>query len=358
MNIRENVPLAPLTTFQVGGPARYLAEVKTEDEARQALDFARKNNLPIFVMGGGSNVLVSDEGFPGLVILNRIGGVKIEQSANKTKVSVGAGEDWDSFVARTVAENLSGLEALSGIPGLVGAAPVQNIGAYGREAGEVIASVSVLDMESGEKKEYGREECAFGYRDSFFKSASPGKYLITAVVFELMPGGAPRVSDYPDVEKYFKGNSQPTLMEVRQAIIEIRARKGMVLLPGYEAYKSAGSFFKNPVVSRTEFEKAKNAVEAESGGPGCAGNWFWPQADGRYKLSAACLIERSGFPKGFSRGPVGISPKQPLAVINLGGAKAGDILSLAKDIQASVAAKFGVRLEPEARPVGFGTGVL
>lgn len=343
MTIQENIPLAPLTTMKVGGPARYFVEVKSEDEARAALKFARGENLPVFILGGGSNIVVSDGGFTGLVIKNSIRGFAVQNREGGARLIVGAGEDWDETVKRTVEAGLAGLENLSGIPGTVGAAPVQNIGAYGASADKIVSEVRGIDIETLEQKVLNRERCEFGYRDSIFKY-EPGKIFITGVVFELVPGGAPDVASYPDVKKYFADREQPpTLQEMRRAIIEIRSRKGMVILPEYESFQSVGSFFKNPIVGRVEFEKIKTS---------CPTPWFWETPDGRVKISAACLIEQSGFRKGYREGRVGISPKHPLAIINLGGAKAREIAAFAGKIRDAVKAGFGICLEQEAEFVG------
>lgn len=346
MIIQKNIPLAPLTTMKVGGPARYFAEVKSEDEVREALKFARGKNLPVFILGGGSNIVISDEGFPGLVIRNRIMGFESEAAgglpaqAGEVRVRVGSGEDWDETVKRTVAAGWAGLQNLSGIPGTVGAVPVQNVGAYGASVDKVIVEVRAVSLEDGQPRIFSNPECRFRYRDSMFKSEEKGKFFITGVVFELAPGGGADVSAYPDLQKYFAGREdQPTLAEMRQAVIEIRSRKGMVILPGYEIFRSVGSFFKNPVVSRTEFEGMK---------AGCPDPWFWELPDGMVKVSAACLIEQSGFPKGYREGAVGISPKQPVALVNLGGATAKDVAAFARRIQDAVYGKFGASLVPEA----------
>jgi UDP-N-acetylmuramate dehydrogenase len=353
--IQENVPLAPFTTMKIGGPARYFIEVGSEEEAREALEFARFSlardgekgnkgkNLPILILGGGSNILVSDAGFPGVVIRNKIGGFDVEACGKKARVRVGAGENWDDFVARVVEMDWAGLENLSGIPGSVGAAPVQNIGAYGVSVEETIVEVRGINTRTLKTETLHKKQCAFGYRDSIFKRR-PNNFFITQVVFELIPGGRTNVSAYPDVRKYFEGwQKPPSLKEMRRAIIEIRSRKGMVIMPGYESFLSVGSFFKNPVVSREKFEKIKTS---------CPIPWFWEMPDGRIKISAACLIEQSGFSKGYKEGRVGISPKQPLALINLGGASAREVSALAEKIKSAVKDKFGINLEAEAQFVG------
>lgn len=341
--VKENVLLAPLTTIGVGGRARYFVEVKSEDEVREALQFARGNGLPVFILGGGSNIVVSDDGFPGLVVRNDIKGFRGEIVGGKARARVGGGENWDEAVRRTVEAGWAGLENLSGIPGTVGAAPVQNIGAYGASVDRVLTEVRVIDMETLKETVLSRKECEFAYRESVFKR-KPGKFFITEVTFELVPGGEPDAASYPDIQKYFADRAgKPTLSEMRLAIIEIRSRKGMVILPGHEAFRSVGSFFKNPVVERGAIERVNVS---------CPNPWFWEQEDGKVKVSAACLVEQSGFAKGYKEGAVGISPKHPLSLINLGGASAREIAAFAKKIKTVVWDKFGIELEEEAQFVG------
>ncbi|MEK7212722.1 MAG: UDP-N-acetylmuramate dehydrogenase, partial [Patescibacteria group bacterium] len=262
MNILENVPLAPLTTMGVGGPARYFVEVKSEDEAREALKFASGKDLPVFVLGGGSNIIIADSGLPGLVIKNGITGFEVQNLGDKVRVEVGAGENWDEFVKRTVEMGFAGVENLSGVPGTVGSAPVQNIGCYGQSAEETIREVRAFHIKTGEPRIFSGADCEFSYRDSIFRSKESGRYFITEVVFELIPGGKANVSSYQDVEKYFADwNRTPSLIEMRQALLTIRARKGMVVLLGYETYQSVGSFFKNPVISAEDFVRVRAMVE-------------------------------------------------------------------------------------------------
>ena len=371
--IQENVPLAPFTTLKVGGPARYFAEVRTKEELVEAVSFARKGGFPFFVLGEGSNLVIADEGFGGLVIKNDIRGFAHEIADGRVNVTVGAGEPWDDVVARCVKEGWAGLETLSGIPGTAGAAPVQNIGAYGQEARATIAGVEAFDVQKSRLVRFPNKKCGFGYRDSVFKShphtkralstsnanarsgvgAGPSRYCITKVIFSLVPGGVPHISSYPDIAAYFKGRQDiPSLAEVRKATIEIRARKGMVIMPEYESFMSVGSFFKNPVVPREIFLSAKEKS------PVTERAWHWELPDGKVKISAAHLIEQAGFPKGCFQGNVGISPKHSLAIVNLGGATAKEIADFARAIRDAVMKKFGVRLEPEAQFVGFAKNPL
>lgn len=352
MKILENYPLAPLTTFGVGGPARYFAVVAREADLKEAVNFAKERNLPVFIMSGGSNILVSDEGFGGLVIKNNISGIKKELKDGKVLVTVGAGEDWDKFVEYSVKEGLEGLETLSGIPGSVGAAPVQNIGAYGREVAGIIREVVAYDLQNDELRNISKNECGFSYRKSIFNGKQAGRYVIVEVVFEFDPPHDRRGSKgveftYRDLQEYFRDLPNPTLKEIREAVIKIRAKKGMVIRPEYESFKSAGSFFKNPTVSREQFESIKEKIGENDS------KWFWDEPDGRVKVSAAKLIEVSGYPKGFKLHKAGVSPKHSLSLINLGEAKADDIIRLAKTIIQGVNDKFGVRLSPEVLLIGF-----
>lgn len=345
--IRENVPLAPFTTMQIGGPAKHFTSVRTEREALQAIRLARKNSWRVFVLGGGSNVVISDDGFPGLVIHNKISGFQSRQTRNKIRVRVGAGEIWDSFVKRAVKTGWSGIENLSGVPGTVGATPVQNVGCYGQSVENVITKVKAIEISSGKIKTFSRQECAFGYRDSVFRSSRSGQYFITAVEFELGLMTQAMIASYPDIEQYFRGKKPPTLQKMRRAILKIRARKGMLIASRHGNYKSVGSFFKNPLVTSASFKRIKAA--AESLEKKDSSNWFWKQKDGTFKIAAARLIELAGFPKGYRKGKVGISPKHSLAIINLGKARGQDVINFAEKIKSAVWKKFRARLEYEAQ---------
>ncbi len=346
--IRENVPLAPFTTMGIGGPADLFVEVTTAEEAAQALAHARAQALPFFVLGGGSNLLVSDSGFPGLVILNRIKGLSAKQDGNAVRVTAGGGEDWQAFVDRCVAGGWQGVECLAGIPGTVGASPVQNIGAYGQEVGQTIVEIAALETATGKAVSLAVEECGFGYRSSIFNSREAGRYLITAVTFRLVPGGAPQVT-YRELAERLAARAAPTLAEVRDAVLAIREGKGLLIREGFDSYKSAGSFFKNPVVTKEDYENIARLVEG-AGGPA---NWAWPMASGAIKISAACLIQCAGFQRGRRMGAAGISPCHTLILMNYGGAAAKEIIALAAEVRRQVFARFGVSLVPEVRLVGF-----
>lgn len=353
--IQENVPLAPHTTFHVGGPARYFAVARSLDDLREALAFARERNLPVFVLGGGSNIVVSDQGFPGLVIKNELGGFEIRTESNdRVSVVVGAGEMWDDAVELAVGAGFAGVEFLSGVPGTVGGAAVQNIGAYGQTVAETIREVRAVHVATGNEVVFRSEECGFRYRDSIFKTEKAGEFILTSVTFGLIPGGVPDISAYHDVQKFFAGLPDPDLKQVRAAILEIRAKKGMVIMPDADSYKSVGSFFKNPVITAVQYEKVKEEVVRKKGKPGCADPWSWEVgAGGEMKVAAACLLERAGFPKNYAEGEVAISPRHSLAIVNLEFASAAEIVAFARKIQDAVCEKFGVLLESEAQIVGF-----
>ena len=246
-SIRENVALAPLTTLKVGGAARFFAESETEDDVSEALKFAVQNNLPLFVLGGGSNVLISDEGFNGLVLKISLKGVSAEtEDDGNALVTARAGEDWDEFVRFSVEKNLQGVECLSGIPGTIGGTPVQNVGAYGQEVSETITRVRVFDRKSKEILRLSNAECRFAYRTSIFNTTDKNRFIVLAVTFALQENGAPKLV-YKDLREFF-GARVPTLAETRAAVLQIRRAKSMVIDPDDINSRSAGSFFKNPVV--------------------------------------------------------------------------------------------------------------
>ncbi|HEX5426325.1 MAG TPA: UDP-N-acetylmuramate dehydrogenase [Candidatus Acidoferrales bacterium] len=351
LRVQENVPLAPLTTLGVGGSARFFAEARTETGLREAIEFARARKLPMFVLGSGSNLLVADAGFPGLVVRIAIKGIDESDAGSKRLFQAGAGEDWDSLVARAVEKNCGGIECLSGIPGTAGATPVQNVGAYGQEVSETITNVYALDLESGEVNEFSNEACGFAYRTSIFNTVARGRYIILGVRFALEKNGVPKI-EYRDVKNYFAAREvPPSLQEVRDAVREIRRSKAMLIVAGDEDCRSAGSFFKNPVVSAAKFAEIEQLAEKR----GLILPRF-PAADGEVKIPAAWLVEQSGFVKGTARGRVGISQRHSLAIVNRGGATAAEIVALKDEIQNAVQGQFGIELRPEPVFLGFDTG--
>jgi UDP-N-acetylmuramate dehydrogenase len=359
MTIQENVALAPLTTLQVGGAARYFAELKREDEVREAAQFAKSRELPLFVLGGGSNLVVADSGWPGLVLKIAIGGITSpstnEAPGNAVLFSVGAGVNWDDFVAQAVVQNCAGVECLSGIPGSVGGTPVQNVGAYGQEVADTIESVRALDLKEDRIVVVPRPACGFRYRASIFSGTERGRYIILRVNYRLKRGGAPSLK-YADLQKHFaecfperiEEKTPPSLAETREAVRAIRRSKGMLIVPGDDDCLSAGSFFKNPVLTEEQFKDL--AARAASKGLDAPS---YPALDAQRKVSAAWLVEHSGFAKGYAVGEAGISHKHALALINRGDAKASDIVGLKDAIQHGVQKTWGILLEPEPVFVGF-----
>ena len=364
LTIQENVPLAPLTTLQVGGSARYFAELRREDAVQEAAQFAKTRDLPLFVLGGGSNLVVADSGWPGLVLKIAIGGIATpaasEPTGNTVLFSVGAGVNWDDFVAQTIVQNCAGVECLSGIPGSAGGTPVQNVGAYGQEVAATIESVRAFDLKQDRIVVLPKPACGFRYRTSIFNSTERGRYVILRVNYRLKRGGAPSLK-YADLQKYFAENAAehpsenavgqktpPSLAEVREAVREIRRSKGMLLVPGDDDCRSAGSFFKNPVLTEAQFKEL--AERAESKGLEIPS---YPALNAQRKVAAAWLVEHSGFSKGYAAGAAGISHKHALALINRGAAKASDIVGLKDEIQRAVQEAWGIQLEPEPVFVGF-----
>ncbi len=338
--IQENILLAPYTTLQIGGPARYFAEAHNESELFDALAFAEQRQLPVFILGGGSNVLIADEGFPGFVLRIAIKGIEW-----RDEVTAGAGEDWDEFVRQCVDRNLAGVECLSGIPGLVGGTPVQNVGAYGQDVSETITSVRVYDRHTQRVVDLSNAECRFSYRASLFNTVARDRYIVLAVTCALEPGGDPAIR-YPDIKNFFTDvSTKPSLSEVREAVRTIRARKAMLLVPDDPDCRSAGSFFKNPIIEQAEFARIEEVANERAPN--------FKAEDGKLKVPAAWLIEQAGFHKGYNHGRVGISSKHTLAIVNRGGATAREVLDLVREIQERVQEKFGVNLHPEPVFVGI-----
>lgn len=356
LDLKENVALAPFTTLKIGGPARLFCQAANEADVAEAMAFANREGLAVFVLGGGSNILVSDHGFDGLVLNIGIKGVSESdafgrlnapidergKTAEAVTLTVGAGEDWDEFVARCVDAGLAGVECMSGIPGLVGGTPVQNVGAYGQEVSETIRSVRCFDRASGDVVDLHNSDCGFAYRTSIFNTTERDRYIVLSVTFGLTPGGEPKVV-YRDLANFF-GDAKPSLREVRDTVIGIRKKKSMVIDASDPNSRSAGSFFKNPIVGAAILERLKAEMDDVP---------FFEFGD-EFKVPAAWLIEKAGFPKGFVHGNAGISSKHTLAIINRGEARASDIISLKDLIQNTVEAKFGIRLQPEPVFVGFG----
>jgi UDP-N-acetylmuramate dehydrogenase len=348
VRIQEQVQLASFTTFRIGGPARLFCEVTTEAELIEAVKFACERNLEVFVLGGGSNLLVSDRGFDGLVlhiaIQNSVGAVP---GGDCVEFTVAAGMEWDSFVLQVCEQGISGVECLAGIPGSVGGTPVQNVGAYGQEVAATITSVRAFDRKTGEFVGLTREQCGFAYRQSIFNSVERNRYIVTAVSFRFDRSAAPALA-YVDLQRHFAGHPNPAPIEIYHAVREIRHGKGMLIVDGEADCRSAGSFFKNPVVA----EAVLSGIATTLGLPVEAVP-HWPAGESLVKLPAAWLLERAGFAKGFQLGEAGISSRHTLALINRGHATAVDIAALRDTIQREVLRRFKIELEQEPVQLGL-----
>jgi len=345
----QNVPLAPYCTMGVGGPARFLVEAAEEAAVLAAVRWAQERGLALSVLGGGSNLVVADTGVDGLVVKVALRGVSSREAGDGVAVTAAAGEPWDALVARAVERGWAGLECLSGIPGLVGATPIQNVGAYGQDVSQTVTAVHALDRRSGETVTLAREDCGFGYRSSRLKSGEPDRFIVLSVTYRLLPGRAPAVR-YADLENDLarRGITRPSLADVRSSVLAIRRSKSMVLDPDDPNRRSCGSFFLNPVVDQATFER----VSLAAGDPAMP---RWREADGRVKLSAAWLIEHAGLRRGDGPGPVALSTRHSLAIVCREGARAADVAAFAREIRAQVEARFSIRLVPE--PVFWGGGV-
>jgi UDP-N-acetylmuramate dehydrogenase len=370
----EEIPLARFTTLRLGGPARRLVEAGTEAEVIAQVQAADSRGEPLLVLGGGSNLVIADDGFPGTVVRITAGGTyrtTQAQPGDAVSVTVAAGENWDALAAWAVAEGLAGIECLSGIPGLVGATPIQNVGAYGQEVAETVTSVRVYDRARAEVTEIPAAGCGFGYRTSAFKRQAQaaaatgrggptGTSVVLAVTFRLQRSALSRPVRYRELARVLgitEGASAP-LPEVRAAVLELRRAKGMVLDPGDPDTRSAGSFFVNPVLTKAQFAGLAQAA-ARMFGENVAIPQY-PAPDGDVKVPAAWLIEKAGFRKGYAgstesngTGPR-ISSKHTLALVNPGGATAASLVSLARDVRDGVRRTFGVDLVPEPVLVGLG----
>ena len=348
MEFRQNVPLGPLTTLGVGGPSRWYAEVLSENDLPQTLAWARECHLATLILGGGSNVVISDKGWDGLTLRIAITGIKRRSENGQELFEVAAGENWDSFVAEAVKADCAGVECLSGIPGTVGGTPVQNVGAYGQEVSETIVRVRALERNTGDFTEFTNKECLFGYRSSRFNTVDRQQYVITSVTFALKPGGPPKV-EYADLKKYFaERNEIPSLRETRDAVRSIRRSKAMLIADDDEDSRSAGSFFRNPVVDLRTYQRIAAKVE----GKGLIPPRF-PAGENQVKIPAAWLVEQSGISKGFTLGRVAVSRRHTLAIVNRGGATAQEVIALKDRIERQVCDTFGVELHPEPILIGF-----
>ena len=345
MKFEENKLLGPLTSFGIGGPARWYADVQSEAEIVEAAAWAADKSAPVFVLGGGSNLLIADEGFDGLVMRVGMRGIEtIDESGDRVVFAAAAGEEWDRFVAFSTKKRCAGVECLAGIPGSVGGTPVQNVGAYGQEAAAAIASVRAFDLTAGKFVEFSGAECGFDYRRSRFNSEERGRYVVSLVRYRLQRDGAATVR-YPDVQKALAEVRDPSLEDVAQAVRHVRRTKGMLLADDAPDSRSAGSFFKNPVVDCAEVRRVAAVAGKEPS--------RFPAGPDKVKLSAAWLIEQAGFAKGYQLGAAAVASRHTLALVNRGGATATEILTLGARIAEAVEERFGVTLEMEPVRLGF-----
>jgi UDP-N-acetylmuramate dehydrogenase len=349
LQFEPNVSLAALTTLGVGGSARLLARVQTEAEIGLALDKARDEGLKVLVLGGGSNLLVSDKGVDALVLVLENQSIEcLERLEDSVVLKVGAGCVWDDFVAYCVEQGYSGVECLSGIPGCMGAAPIQNIGAYGQEASQVIESVGCVSKMDGRPSSYSNEACGFGYRTSHFKKGPLKTEIVAHVVVRLSLSPAQKPL-YPELIRAC-GEDCRDLKTLRETVIRLRRAKSMIYDTDDPNHRSAGSFFVNPIVSVETVESVRAALKKQ--GIEHEHMPCFAQGDGQFKLSAAWLMDRAGYKKGFGQGLVGLSTNHCLAIVNRGGASCVEIQALMATVQEGVWAQFGVQLNPE--PVFWG----
>lgn len=349
--VTRHQPLARFTSLELGGPAAYFCQAQDPEELRQACAWAQAAGIPLHVLAGGSNVVIADGGVPGLVLRMTWQGLEIKKERDTVTLIADAGTPLDEVVALSVAEGWAGLECLSGIPGSVGAAPVQNAGAYGQEVGERILWVEAFHQQNLDLHRLAPQQCGFSYRSSIFRGQTP--WIITRVAFALTPGGEASVR-YGELVALFNARSgAPSLGEVRQAVLALREQKGMVWHKGAAESRTVGSFFKNPLLSPAAFQELKKRLWQRGILPHPQVPPHVPTGS-EVKVPAAWLVEQAGFPKGFCREHVGISPRHALALVHLGGGSSAELVALAADIQEAVWQSFGVLLEPEPVFWGFG----
>ncbi|HXU04142.1 MAG TPA: UDP-N-acetylmuramate dehydrogenase [Polyangia bacterium] len=350
LDVRDGVPLAPLTTLELGGPARHFVEAADDTTIAEALRWADARSLPVVILGGGSNVVIGDGGWDGLVVRIATRGRRFDGSGSTVKLTAAAGEPWDDVVADTVARNLAGLECLSGIPGLVGATPIQNVGAYGQEVADCIVSVRVLERATGRVHDLAPHACEFGYRDSAFKRA-PDRHVVLGVTFALRAADQPTLR-YRELTDALAGTALPSLAEVRAMVLALRRKKSMVIVDGDPNRRSVGSFFTNPIVTAGEADgvAARAVALGEIARPEVMPRW--PTAGSGVKLSAGWLIEHAGIRKGRRHGAVGVSTAHALALVHHGGGSSAELLELAHEVGDAVHARFGMTLLPEPTMIG------
>lgn len=351
---RGNVSLAPLTSLELGGVARQFVEIEDEDAVADVVRWAGRHDLPLAVLGGGSNVVVADTGWAGVVLRMGMRGIVVERHGDTARVTAAAGESWDGLVEQAVAEGLAGIECLSGIPGLVGATPIQNVGAYGQEVAAVIERVRAVNLLSLEVKSLVPSDCGFGYRTSVFREF-PGRFLVLSVTYRLR-SGEPATVTYRELQRSLgMRRARPSLADIREAVLELRRTKSMVIDPTDANRRSVGSFFINPVldgVALAGLEECARAAGALAPGENLPS---FAAGEGLHKVPAAWLIERSGFPKGLRRGSVGISEAHALSLVHYGDGTSVELVELARDVRQGVLQRFQIELRPEPVFLGFPT---
>ena len=349
--IQTAVPLAPLTTLKLGGNAAHFMTIAHPAELAQAMTWANRSGLPVLVLGGGSNVVLADSGFPGLVMQMNTRGIHVQSAAAGVEVQVAAGEPWDAFVEYATKQGWAGVECLSGIPGSVGATPIQNVGAYGQDVSQTIARVRVLDRKSLRTQWLKPEDLAFAYRDSWLRR-NPDAFVVLDVVFQLHTR-APEAAKYGELAQALGAIQDPSLEQIRQTVLHLRRKKSMVLDPLDPNTASAGSFFTNPIVRQQRAEHVV-AVALNCGYAAQPSEVpQWRVSDDHVKLAAGWLIEKAGFPRGLRQGAVGISSAHALALVHYGGGTAQELVALARRIQRGVYEVFNVALSAEPVFVGL-----
>lgn len=340
MEIKEFIPLAPLTTFKVGGAARYFCDIHSLADLTEAVAFAREKNLPIFILGGGSNILISDLGFPGVVLHMMIDDSEWENSGDSVSVTLGAGVVWDKFVEESAERNCWGVENLSAVPGTVGASVIQNIGCYGAEVSEVVEWVEVYDSKKNTLRTLARADCLFGYRDSIWKHKSGEGLIVTRVKFRLSRKGTPKIT-YKELREFFAATRKEpeTPSDVRAALLWIRGEK----FPDLAHYGTAGSFFKHPIVSRADGEAF---LQKFPGAP------HYDEGENKMKLVAGWIIDHALGLRGLRKSAVGTWEKQALVLVNYGGASAKEIWIFAEELAQQAKKETNISLLPEVVRVG------
>ncbi len=349
IRIEENVALANFTTLKLGGNARYFVECNSVAQILSTLEFARRNHLRVHVLGGGSNTIVLDEGFEGLVLRIALCGIHFVRENNDVKLTVAAGEEWDECVRFCIQKNLAGVECLSGIPGLVGATPMQNVGAYGQEVSETIVEVKAIERATLDEVRFTNADCRFAYRRSRFNSDDANRFIIIEATFRLQEFGEPEIR-YPELKRFAEANvdfqelksGRERLQGVRDSVLALRRKKSMVIDAGDADSRSVGSFFKNAILSPKDFQRCEEKIRAENSSAVVP---TFPAGES-VKVPAAWLVENAGYRKGFRKGGVGVSSNHSLALVNYDGSTR-ELLALADEIQSTVFRKFGIRLERE-----------